>query len=124
METRIRLFLRHALVLEKMMIAFFPKRQNPRLACARQGRKSYKISAVPPTFGLIINPQLNSSIYHSATSFDMCADFSVTPLPVTHGIQNTSDKNIITDLSRKLNGRVNLWAMLLTTYEMRNISLS
>ncbi len=30
-ETRIGLFLCHALVLEKMMIAFFPKRQNPRL---------------------------------------------------------------------------------------------
>ncbi|WP_447459153.1 hypothetical protein [Streptococcus plurextorum] len=27
----------------------------------------------------------------SATSFDICADFSVAPLPVTNGVQNTSD---------------------------------
>ncbi|MFX3782349.1 hypothetical protein ACJBSK_07500 [Streptococcus suis] len=27
----------------------------------------------------------------SATSFDICADFSVPPLPVTNGDQNTSE---------------------------------
>lgn len=47
------LFLLHALVLKKIIIEFFPKRQNPHPAHARQGRISFLNSAVPPTFGLL-----------------------------------------------------------------------
>ena len=48
------------------------------------------ISAVPPSFGL--DPQLILfQKITSATSFDICADFPVTPLPITNGIQNTSE---------------------------------
>ncbi len=34
---------------------------------------------------------LISLIVTSATSFDICADFSATPLPVTNGLQSTSE---------------------------------
>ncbi|AUW96015.1 hypothetical protein C0J00_02170 [Streptococcus pluranimalium] len=82
---------------EKIIIEFFPKRQNPCPAHARQGRISFLNSAVPPTFGLV-PAALFIQFDNSATSFDICADFSVTPLPVTNGLQNTSDRIIIANL--------------------------
>ena len=38
-----------------------------------------------------------------ATSFDICADFSATPLSVTNGTQNTSNDLILSCFLRKIN---------------------
>lgn len=43
------------------------------------------------------------SILALATSFDICADFSATPLSVTNGIQNTSNAFSLTCFLEKIN---------------------
>ncbi|MGT2624661.1 hypothetical protein [Streptococcus thoraltensis] len=49
--------------------------------------------------------------YHSsATSFDICADFSTLPLSVTNALQNTSDRLIIADTLDKYNPNMPLRA--------------
>lgn len=70
------------------------------------------LSAVPPNFGQMpatfvfeVNTKtlLFQLFISSATSFDICTDFSATPLSVTNGTQNTSDELILTPFQRKIN---------------------